>query len=215
MLPSLRTFFIISKKTIYITYRKKQWIARQSNDPFVKQRINQGYRSRASFKLLEIQKKHHLINEKSCVLDLGAAPGGWSQIVSSIVKEKGLSIAIDLLPIEPLNHVHCIQGDFTQQETCKQLDELISRKYLHTFQGFNVILSDMAPSFGGNASIDIPKIHYLIEQAFQYCKTPKGLVKGGSFVCKYLQGSGDVELKKELEKSFEKVVIEILMEGSL
>jgi 23S rRNA (uridine2552-2'-O)-methyltransferase len=194
--------------------RKKAWIARQSKDPFVKQRIQSNLASRACFKLEQIHSKFRLFKRGDWVLDLGAAPGGWSQIASQYVGKEGRVIGIDLLPVQvELENAKFIQGDMhlpqvqeeiskwllTQQGNQEKLNSLNLNSPMQdiTFQTplarkFDVILSDMAHEFGGNPSIDVPRVQALVESALAMCHSSLiGLEKGGSFAAKFLQGQGD------------------------
>lgn len=167
----------------------KRWLIRQLNDPYVKKAKQEGYRSRAAFKLIEINKKERLIKQGMNVLDLGAAPGGWLQVTSKIIGDKGSIIGIDLLPIEPIdNRVTLIQGSF--------LDNEISSK-------FHVVLSDMAPSSCGIQSVDQLRIVSLLDDVIE--KLPNWLLKDGSFVAKVLQGGTDPTLLKKLKIMFKSV----------
>jgi 23S rRNA (uridine2552-2'-O)-methyltransferase len=187
--------------------RKKAWIARQSKDPFVKQRIQSNLASRACFKLDQIHTRFKLFKKGDRVLDLGAAPGGWSQIASKYIGHEGRVLGIDLLPVQvELENAKFIQGDMhspqVQEEISQWLAQEDSKKLnLNESSGisqtgsmthFDVILSDMAHGFGGNPSIDVPRVQALVELALAMCHSPQiGLKKGGSFVAKFLQGQGD------------------------
>ena len=157
----------------------------------------QGYRSRAVFKLAEIQQKDRIIKPGQLVLDLGAAPGGWSEYAQQIVGDQGKVIALDLLPIDPIAGVEFIQGDFTEQQTLDRLLTLIDERRL------DLVLSDMAPNLSGMGSVDQPKSIYLAELAFDLAR--QFLAADGVFVIKLFQGEGFEDLISLLRLSFNSV----------
>lgn len=177
----------------------KRWLREHFSDTFVKQSKLSGYRSRAVYKLLAIQEKDKILGSGMKVVDLGAAPGGWSQLASKLVGVKGQIVAVDRLYMEPLNNVLFIQGDFTENAV---LDTLM--QHLNT-STVNVVLSDMAPNISGVSSVDQPQAMYLAQLAFSTAK--KILIKGGSFVVKVFQGEGFDSFYKELKQHFQQVVI--------
>ena len=138
----------------------KRWLQEHHQDEYVQKARAQGYRSRAVFKLEEMQRKDHFLKPGQLVLDLGAAPGGWSEYASRIVGDRGRIIALDLLPIEPIAGVEFLQGDFTEQETLDRLLKIIGESR------FDLVLSDMAPNLSGMDSVDQPRSIYLAELAF-------------------------------------------------
>ena len=158
---------------------------------------DEGYRSRAVYKLAEIQQKDRILEPGQLVLDLGAAPGGWSEYASRIVGDLGQVIALDLLPIEPIAGVDCLRGDFTEQATLDALIELIGDRR------FDLVLSDMAPNLSGMDSVDQPKSMYLAELALEL--TRKYLQPQGSFVVKLFQGEGFEVLVATLRMTFDSV----------
>ncbi|MEN8166807.1 MAG: 23S rRNA (uridine(2552)-2'-O)-methyltransferase RlmE [Pseudomonadota bacterium] len=176
----------------------RQWLDRQFNDDYVKRAQKEGYRSRAVFKLLEIQEKDRILKPGMRVVDLGAAPGGWSQVVRNLVGEKGQVIALDLLEMEPIAGVTHIQGDFREPGP---LDEL--RKVL-AGERVDLVISDMAPNVTGMTSVDQPRAMYLCELALEFAR--ESLRPGGGFVVKVFQGEGFDQYLKELRSSFAKVV---------
>jgi 23S rRNA (uridine2552-2'-O)-methyltransferase len=156
-----------------------------------------GYRSRAVYKLIEIQQKDQVLNPGQFVLDLGAAPGGWSEYVAQFAANQGRLIGVDLLPIEPIAGVELIQGDFTEQATLQKILELVDN------QPLDLVLSDMAPNISGIGTVDQPKSMYLAELAFELakdCLNPKGC-----FVVKLFQGEGFEELTSALRRDFKTV----------
>lgn len=158
----------------------KQWLARQQADPFVKQANAQGLRARSAFKLAEIAEKHRLLTTKMTVVDLGAAPGGWSQYVAKVASRR--VIAVDCLTMAPLPGVDFIQGDFTEQAVYDAIIAALDG------QPVDLVLSDMAPNFSGHRGIDQPRAMLLAELALDFAKA--ALIRGGSFLVKCFQGSG-------------------------
>jgi 23S rRNA (uridine2552-2'-O)-methyltransferase len=169
------------------------------NDEFVKKAQKEGYRSRAAYKLLEIIGKDQIIKTGFKVLDLGAAPGGWSQVAIKIVGKTGQVIATDILPVESITNVYFLQGDFTEEGIYEKLLSLTKE------QKINVVLSDMAPNMSGQISIDQPKSMYLAELALDMAT--KVLSQNGHFVVKVFQGEGFDTFIQNARKNFKKVVI--------
>lgn len=177
----------------------QNWLKRHFDDPYVKQAQRAGYRSRAVFKLLEIQEKKRIIKPGQVIVDLGAAPGGWSQVAVPMVGRKGAVIAMDILPMEPIEGVDFIQGDFSEQDVHDRL--------LATINGRSVdlVMSDMAPNITGLKAVDQPRAMYLAELALDFAR---GVLKpGGDFLVKVFQGEGFDEFLREVRASFQKVVI--------
>jgi len=175
----------------------KKWMNRHINDEFVKRSIKDGYRSRAVYKLLELDDKQHFLKPGQMVIDLGAAPGGWSQVASEKVGEKGHVIGIDLLAIDPLPDVTFLQGDFREEDALKQLTTLMDGRQA------DLVLSDMAPNISGMAAVDQPRAMYLCELALDFCM--HHLKPGGWFVAKIFQGEGFQEFLQETRQHFTKV----------
>ena len=173
----------------------RDWLARQINDPFVVLAKKEGYRSRASFKILEIQEKFKIFKKNSTVIDLGAAPGGWSQVISKVCTNK--IIAIDLLEMDPLPNVEFIKGDFLDQENISKINTLLNGKKA------DIIMSDMAPSTCGIQKVDHIRIMNLIEEVFEFCK--ESLEIGGTMVVKVFQGGAEQNFLKELKTYFQKI----------
>ena len=176
-----------------------RWMNEHLKDEFVKKAQKEGYRSRAAYKLLEIIDKDQIIKSGFKVLDLGAAPGGWSQVAIKIVGKKGQVIATDILPIESIVNVEFLQGDFTEEKLYEKLLSLTKE------QKINVVLSDMAPNMSGQISIDQPKSIYLAELALDMAT--KVLSHNGHFVVKIFQGDGFDVFIQNTRKKFKKVVI--------
>lgn len=177
----------------------KQWLKEHFDDVYVRRAKEEGYRSRASFKLLEIQNQDKLIRRGMTVVDLGAAPGGWSQIAANLVGDAGQVIASDILPIDSLAGVEFLQGDFTEQEV---LDSLLA---MLKDQHADLVISDMAPNMSGMRDIDLPRVMYLGELALDLARTV--LRPGGSFLVKVFHGEGVEDLQKELKNSFDSVKV--------
>lgn len=177
----------------------KSWLHRHLNDPYVKKSIKEGYRSRAAYKLLEIDKDAKLLKPGQTVVDLGAAPGGWSQVSRKAVGDKGFVVAIDLLDVEPLYGVTLLKADFSAQAG---LDALLA-----SLDGRRVdlVLSDMAPNLTGIAVTDQARMFALAEMALDFCR--EWLVPGGDFAIKVFQGSGYEEYVKAMRELFTKVTV--------
>ncbi|MCU7830085.1 MAG: 23S rRNA (uridine(2552)-2'-O)-methyltransferase RlmE [Candidatus Thiodiazotropha sp. (ex Myrtea sp. 'scaly one' KF741663)] len=176
----------------------RQWLDRHFNDDYVKKAQQAGYRSRAAFKLLEIQEKDRVIKPGMRIVDLGAAPGGWSQIARGLVGEKGQVLALDILPMDPIAGVDIIEGDFREDEPLAQLRNLLGEKPV------DLVISDMAPNVTGMASVDQPRAMYLCELALDFAR--ECLKPGGGFVIKVFQGAGFDEYIKSVRQSFGRVV---------
>ncbi len=172
----------------------KQWLKEHFDDVYVRRAQEEGYRSRASFKLLEIQEQDRLIKTGMTVVDLGAAPGGWSQVAANLVGNKGQVIASDILPIDSLPDVEFLQGDFTEQAVLDSLIKLLKDERA------DLVISDMAPNMSGMRDIDIPQVMYLAELALDLARTV--LKPEGSFLVKVFHGEGYEELQKQLKSSF-------------
>ena len=176
-----------------------RWMNEHLKDEFVKKAQKEGYRSRAAYKLLEIIDKNQIIKTGFKVLDLGAAPGGWSQVAIKIVGKTGQVIATDILPVESIANVEFLQGDFTEEGIYKKLLNLTNK------QKINVVLSDMAPNMSGQISIDQPKSMYLAELALDMAT--KVLSHNGHFVVKIFHGDGFDSFIQNSRKNFKKVII--------
>ncbi len=177
----------------------KRWLKEHFSDHYVKLAQKKGYRSRAAYKLLEIQEKDKIIQPGMIVVDLGAAPGGWTEIIAKLVGNEGTVFALDILPMKPIPGVEIIQGDFTSEETLKTLLEYISDKQI------DLVVSDMAPNISGMKAIDQPRSMYLVELAFDFAK--QILKPGGIFLVKVFQGEGFDAFLKTLRQNFSEVKI--------
>ncbi len=181
------------------TKTSKKWLDEHVNDPYVKKAQLDGYRSRASYKLIEINEKDKLIRPGSVVMDLGSAPGGWSQVLAPWVGDSGRVIASDILPMDGIVGVSFIQGDFTEEAVYKQiLSELNGEKV-------DVVVSDMAPNLSGVNTTDQYSSIYLVELALDMARNV--LKPGGSFCAKVFQGVGYEEYAKDVRTSFDKVLV--------
>ena len=176
----------------------KRWLQEHFSDFYVKQAQKSGYRSRAVYKLLEIAERDHLFKRGMIVVDLGAAPGGWSELVLQFVGPRGRVIALDLLPIVPIEGVEIIQGDFSDEAILQALCEKIS------FAKVDWVISDMAPNTSGHESVDIPCSMHLAELAFDFAL--KNLKPTGGCLIKVFQGEGFDALFKEMKRAFKTVV---------
>jgi 23S rRNA (uridine2552-2'-O)-methyltransferase len=177
----------------------KRWLQEHFDDVYVKKAHAEGYRSRAIYKLKEVDEKAQLFKPGMTVVDLGAAPGGWTQYVADKLDGRGNIIALDLLPMDALAGVHFILGDFREEAVLQALMEFIPE------HSVDVLLSDMAPNMSGNIAVDIPRAMYLAELAFDFCH--KMLKPGGAFLMKVFHGTGFDDLVKQTRLHFERVVI--------
>jgi 23S rRNA (uridine2552-2'-O)-methyltransferase len=177
----------------------QRWLKEHFNDPYVQKAQRDGYRSRATYKLIEIQERDHLFKKGMTVIDLGAAPGGWSQVITQWVGPQGLVIALDKLPIVPLDQVVILQGDFTETETLRDLEVAIEDRLV------DVVVSDMAPNTSGTKSVDQPRMIYLAELALDFAQ--QHLKPGGVVLQKMFQGPGFEDYLKTFRHTFKQVLI--------
>ncbi|MBP5946408.1 MULTISPECIES: 23S rRNA (uridine(2552)-2'-O)-methyltransferase RlmE [Pseudomonas] len=173
------------------------WLKRHVNDPYVKQAQKDGYRSRASYKLLEVQEKYKLIRPGMSVVDLGAAPGGWSQVTSRLIGGQGRLIASDILEMDSIPDVTFIQGDFTEDAVLAQILDAVGNSQV------DLVISDMAPNMSGTPEVDMPKAMFLCELALDLAE--RILKPGGNFVIKIFQGEGFDVYLKDARKKFDKI----------
>lgn len=176
----------------------RRWLDRHFNDEYVKRARQVGYRSRAAFKLLELHERDRILKQGMRVIDLGAAPGGWSQIAAGLVGAGGQVIALDLLPMDPLPGVTVLQGDFREDVTLAGLLDLLGG------EPADLILSDMAPNVSGQMAVDQPRVMYLCELALDLAR--QVLKPGGGLAVKIFQGGGFEPYLTELRVSFTRVV---------
>jgi 23S rRNA (uridine2552-2'-O)-methyltransferase len=175
------------------------WLQEHVNDPYVKQAQKDGYRSRASYKLLQLNEKDKLIRPGMLIVDLGSAPGGWSQVAGRLVGEKGRVVATDILPMDPLRNVEFIEGDFTEDVVLQQILERLGGSRP------DLILCDIAPNITGIDSADQASSMYLVELALDFAR--QALKPRGDFVAKMFQGAGSDAFLKEVRSSFDKVSV--------
>jgi len=192
------------RKTLRKNRSNPEWIARHINDPYVKRSLAEGFRSRAAYKLSEIDDKDRLLRPKSIVVELGAAPGSWTQVVRQRLLGPhgaltGRIVALDLLPMEPLPGVEFIQGDFHDEAVERQLIDLLAGSRI------DLVLSDMAPNLSGIASADAARSVHLAEIAADFAG--KYLQPNGAFLVKAFQGSGYSQYVERLKKVFRTVVV--------
>ena len=179
--------------------KNRSWIQRHVKDPYVKQSQVDGFRSRASYKLLEIVEKDRLIRSGMTVVDLGSSPGGWSQVASSLVGASGSVVALDILPMDPVSGVEFIQGDFTEDATWGRLQQLVKNRSV------DLVISDMAPNISGSQEIDQPAMIHLAEMSLDLAL--KSLDARGIFISKLFHGQGFDRFVLEVRKLFNKVSI--------
>lgn len=173
------------------------WMQEHIDDPYVKKAQKDGYRARAAYKLLEINEKTNLIKKGMTVVDLGSAPGSWSQVAGKLVGEKGVLIASDILPMDTLSDVTFIQGDFREADVFERIMAEVGNRQV------DVVLSDMAPNTAGNSAIDQPRMMYLCELAVDFALAT--LPEGGALIMKVFQGEGTQELRKQMQADFSKI----------
>jgi len=177
----------------------RRWLDEHVNDPYVKRAQKDGLRSRASYKLIELNEKDRLIRPGMLIVDLGSAPGGWSQVAGKLVGEKGRVVATDILPMDPLDNVDFIQGDFTEDAVLQQILAALDG------QQPDLIISDIAPNISGIAVADQASSMYLVELTLDMVR--QVLKPGGNYVVKVFQGEGSEAFLRDVRTSFEKVMI--------
>lgn len=176
-----------------------RWLKEHFDDPYVKRAQQEGYRARSIYKLIEIDERDHLLKPGMTVVDLGAAPGGWAQYAARKVGSKGRVLALDILPMEPLEGVEVILGDFTSDEVYQKLLGALGAAKA------GLVISDMAPNMSGMNSVDQPRVMYLAELALALARDV--LAPGGDLLIKVFQGSGFDELCKDLRRSFKQILV--------
>ncbi|ROR98650.1 23S rRNA Um-2552 2'-O-methyltransferase [Sinobacterium caligoides] len=177
----------------------KAWQKEHFDDEYVKEAKRLGYRSRACFKLLELQEKDRLVHLGGTVVDLGSAPGGWSQVAVEVVGDHGRVIASDILPMDSLAGVDFVEGDFTEDAVFEKILAVINNSPV------DLVISDMAPNMSGMAAVDQPKSMYLVELALDMAKSV--LKPGGNYAVKVFQGEGFDQYLAECRKTFKTVLI--------
>lgn len=175
----------------------RAWLKEHHDDIFVQRAQKEGYRSRAVYKLMEINDKDQILRRGMSVLDLGSAPGGWSQVAAKLVGEAGRVVASDILLMDALPDVVFVQGDFTEQETYDRIVASLDDKPL------DVVLSDMAPNMSGMPEVDQPRSMYLVELATELAE--RALAPGGAFITKVFQGEGFEPWFRQIRDRFDRV----------
>lgn len=175
-----------------------QWLDRHFNDAYVQRARADGYRSRAAYKLLELQERHRLLSGGMRVVDLGAAPGGWSQVAVPLVGRHGRVVALDILTIEPFKGLEIVQGDFRDDAVCRRLSAILAGETL------DLVLSDMAPNLSGIPAVDQTRAISLCELALEF--TQATLKPGGVLVVKSFHGEGFGSFLSNVRSRFERVV---------
>lgn len=170
------------------------WLHEHVNDPYVKQAQKDGYRARAAYKLLEINEKDKIIQAGTVLADLGSAPGSWSQVAAKLVGKQGKVFALDILPMQAIDGVEFIQGDFREEAVLNRFEQLLNHRPL------DVVICDMAPNMAGNAVMDQARSFYLCELALDFAQNH--LKTGGSFLVKVFQGAGYQEYLNAMRETF-------------
>jgi 23S rRNA (uridine2552-2'-O)-methyltransferase len=181
------------------TKTSKAWMTEHVNDPYVQQAKRLGYRSRAAFKLLEIDQRDHLLKPGVVVVDLGAAPGGWSQVAAKKIGHKGRIIALDLLEMPPISGVDFIQGDFTEESVLAELEQRLAGAPI------DLVICDMAPNISGIGLSDQARSMHLAELAMDFAV--HWLKPSGAFLVKLFQGAGFEEYVREARRRFKQVSV--------
>jgi 23S rRNA (uridine2552-2'-O)-methyltransferase len=181
-----------------VSKTSKAWMQQHVHDPYVKMAQKQGYRARAAYKLLEIDDKDKLIKPGMLVVDLGAAPGSWSQVVAQRLKGQGRIIALDILPMTGIAGVDFIQGDFREAEVLQQLENLLQQ------QQADLVISDMAPNITGISVVDQASAAYLTELALLFCQ--ERLKPGGNFLVKVFNGSDYQGIVQSMRAMFQQTL---------
>lgn len=175
----------------------RSWRERQERDPFVQKARKDGWRSRAVYKLEQIDQKERLLKPGMVCVDLGSSPGSWSQYITEKLRGKVRIVAVDLLPMDSLPDVEFIQGDFRDDEIFEQLLQAVGK------DGADLVISDIAPNITGTKAVDQPRSMYLVELALDMAR--RVLKPRGSFVCKVFQGEGFDEFVRDVRNSFQRV----------
>ena len=207
-------FLRCSRQKIIMAKSKssKGWLKEHFDDEYVRRSQQDGYRSRAIYKLIEIDQKDRLVKPGMTIIDLGAAPGGWSEYCVKKLGKKGIMLALDILPMEPIKGVTIIEGDFRENAVFDELMSLMNGDSIDNGSGSHsengradLVISDMAPNISGMGSVDMPRAYYLCELALDLAR--QVLKPGGGLLVKLFQGEGFEAYNKELKTSFSKVVM--------
>ena len=181
----------------YHSSSSNRWLERQLNDPYVQEAKRLGYRSRAAFKLIQLDEKYKFLSKNKVIVDLGCAPGGWSQVASLKLKGSGKLVGLDILPTEPMEGATFVCQDFTEEGATEKLLELLDG------QRANVVMSDMAANTTGHQQTDHLRTIGLVEAAYEFAKTV--LAIDGIFIAKVFQGGAEGALLADMKKNFKKV----------
>ena len=181
----------------YHSSSSNRWLERQLNDPYVAEAKQRGYRSRAAFKLIQLDEKYKFLSKNKVIVDLGCAPGGWSQIAALKLKGTGTLVGLDILPTEPLEGATFVCQDFTLDGATEKLLELLKG------QKADVVMSDMAANTTGHQQTDHLRTIGLVEAAYEFAKTV--LAEDGIFIAKVFQGGAEGNLLTDMKKNFKKV----------
>ena len=184
------------KNAKYNTVSSNRWLQRQLNDPYVAESKRLGYRSRAAFKLIQLDEKYHFLGKGKRIVDLGCAPGGWTQVAAKRNKGSGEIIGMDLLPTEPIEGAVLLQQDFTAEGAAEMLKQLLHGPA-------DVVMSDMAANTTGVQNIDHLRTLGLVEMAYEFAK--EVLASGGIFIAKVFQGGTEAQLLNDMKQHFTKV----------
>jgi 23S rRNA (uridine2552-2'-O)-methyltransferase len=176
-----------------------RWLKEHFDDSYVQRAQREGWRSRAVYKLEELDQKYRLLKPGMTVVDLGAAPGGWSQYAAKVLGNKGNLFALDILPMDALPDVVFIEGDFREAEVLARLKAELGDRTI------DLVMSDIAPNITGMDAVDQPRTMYMVELAVDFAR--EMLRPGGSFVCKVFQGEGFDQMVQDLRKDFGRVVV--------
>ena len=181
----------------YHTSSSNRWLERQLNDPYVAEAKQRGYRSRAAFKLIQLDEKYKFLTKNKVIVDLGCAPGGWSQIAAKKLKGTGLLVGLDILPTEPLEGATFVCQDFTQDGATDKLLALLNGQHA------DIVMSDMAANTTGHQQTDHLRTIGLVEAAYEFAKTI--LAPDGIFIAKVFQGGAEGTLLTDMKQNFAKV----------
>lgn len=185
------------KEAKYHTSSSNRWLARQLNDPYVAESKRLGYRSRAAFKLIQLDEKYKFLTKNKVIVDLGCAPGGWSQIAAQKLKGTGKLVGLDILPTEPLEGATFVCQDFTEESATEKLLELLNGEKA------DIVMSDMAANTTGHQQTDHLRTIGLVETAYEFAKTV--LAPNGVFIAKVFQGGAEGTLLADMKRNFSKV----------
>jgi 23S rRNA (uridine2552-2'-O)-methyltransferase len=185
------------------TKSSSRWLREHFDDEYVQRAQREGWRSRAVYKLEELDQKYRLIKPGMTIVDLGAAPGGWSQYAAKVVGRNGQIFALDILPMEPLSDVRFLQGDFREEAVLERFRAELAGS--DGVRPIDLVMSDMAPNISGVGAVDQPRAMYLVELAVEFARAH--LRPGGTFICKVFQGEGFDSLVRQLRQEFARVVV--------